>query len=520
MSLLLAAREARSLDSLALGDEASELSWRDLDRELNKSVNALLAARINGRIAVFAPNSVGAALAFLTGLHAGVSGVPINFHLTAQEVAYILRDSNTSILFVSPLTARVGLQAAELAGIDLVVGWECGPDDGVVLWEEWIETGGEAEPPSDMPAKPYLLYSSGTTGKPKGIELPPGPFPAVNSVRDLFSAWKAAVEAEAEMLAGEPPGAQLVVGPLYHNGPLSSLRYLVGGYPLLLVRQFDAEKVLQAISRWRVQGMLMVPTHFQRLLALPENVRARYDLSSVRIVVHTGSACPVDTKRRMIDWFGPVFVEAYGGTESGTTNMIKSDEWLLHPGSVGKAVPRFVLRVIGEGGKVLGPNEAGQLYFRDTLGLGVVYHNDPAKTREAHIEPAVFTLGDYGYADEDGYVYITDRVADMVVSGGVNIYPAEIEAVLLQHPAIADCAVIGAPNEEMGEEVKALVILRDRARTPKVEELDQFCRSSLAGFKCPRSYEFVESVGRTAMGKINKRTLRAPYWPTGRTIGG
>jgi acyl-CoA synthetase (AMP-forming)/AMP-acid ligase II len=301
---------------------------------------------------------------------------------------------------------------------------------------------------------------------------------------------------------------------------LSSVRQLGGGKPLVAMGRFDAEVVLDTIARRRVSSTLMVPTHFQRLLALPEATRARYDVSSLRSVAHTGAACPREIKQRMIDWFGPVLLEAYGGTESGTTNSITSEEWLKKPGSVGRTLAPFELLVVGEDGQAQRQGEVGQLYFRDTTGRGIIYHNDPEKTRAAHLAPGVFTLGEMGYVDEDGYVFITDRVSDMIVSGGVNIYPAEAEQVLIRHPAVADVAVIGAPNDEMGEEVKALVIPKDPASPPAVAALDAFCRQSLAGFKCPRSYDFVADLGRNAMGKVNKRALRRAYWPSERTIGG
>jgi acyl-coenzyme A synthetase/AMP-(fatty) acid ligase len=263
----------------------------------------------------------------------------------------------------------------------------------------------------------------------------------------------------------------------------------------------------------------MVPAHFQRLLALPDTVRARYDVSSLRQVVHTGAACRIDVKRAMIAWWGPVLVEAYGGTESGTTNLITSAEWLLKPGSVGRAVPPLQAMAISDDGRELGPGATGVLYFKDPTGRGIVYHNDPEKTAQAHREPGVFTLGDVGHIDGDGYVFITDRVSDMIVSGGVNIYSAEVEQALIQHEGVEDVAVIGVPNEEMGEEVKALVVAKAGVAIDTAE-LTRFCREHIAGYKCPRSFEFVADVGRNLMGKINKRELRRPYWPSDRTIGG
>ena len=249
-----------------------------------------------------------------------------------------------------------------------------------------------------------------------------------------------------------------------------------------------------------------------RLLALPDEVKARYDVSSMQMVAHTGASCPVDVKRAMIEWWGPIFVDAYGATEVGTTCSITSQEWLEHPGSVGRAVPPFEALVLDDDNRELPANTEGRLYFRDTTGRGIIYPNDPAKTAAAHIAPGVFTLGEIGYANNDGYVFITDRFSDMVVSGGVNIYPAEAEQVLVRHPDVADVGCIGIPHAEMGEELKALVVPVDAEAPPDPIELLEFCRERLSHYKCPRSVEFVATLGRNSMGKLNKRTLRAPYW--------
>jgi acyl-CoA synthetase (AMP-forming)/AMP-acid ligase II len=514
MSLAAAEKARTQPDEMALADEQGPITWAQLDRILNKATNALLAAGLTdgARIGVFAHNSAETVLAYLAGLHAGISSIPINFHLTADEVAYILRDAGAGLIVVGPETAAVGVEAAAKAGVPLVIGWRT-DHPGVTPWLEFVEGGADTEPPTDQAPRPYLHYTSGTTGRPKGAITPPTMFPAADNMVDFFQALR-------DQVALAAPGPGLAVGPLYHTGPLGSTRQLGGGKPLVTLKRFDAEAVLAAIERHQISSSLMVPTHFQRLLALPAEVRARYDVSSLRAVPHTGAACPRDVKRAMIDWFGPVLMEAYGGTESGTTNMISSEEWLAKPGSVGKTLPPFELLVIGEDGEPLPQGEVGQLYFHDTTGRGIIYHNDPEKTAAAHLRPGVFTLGEVGYVDEDGYVFITDRVSDMIVSGGVNIYPAETEQVLIRHPDVVDVAVIGAPNESMGEEVKALVMARDPAHPPSHEELDAFCRQHLAGFKCPRSYDVVADLGRNAMGKVNKRNLRRPYWPTDRTIGG
>jgi acyl-CoA synthetase (AMP-forming)/AMP-acid ligase II len=314
-------------------------------------------------------------------------------------------------------------------------------------------------------------------------------------------------------------GRHLVAGPMYHTGPLSGFRVLAAGAPVVVLRRFDPEAVLAAIDRWRTASSVMVPTHFVRLLALPDEVKRRYDVSSMCLVAHTGSACPADVKRAMIDWWGPIFSEAYGATEVGTVASISSEEWLRHPGSVGRSVPPFEALVVDDDGRPVPPGTEGRLYFRDTTGRGVVYHGNPDGSAAAHLEPGVFTLGEIGYVDAEGYVYITDRFSDMVVSGGVNLYPAEAEQVLVQHPSVADVAVIGVPHAEMGEQLKALVVPVDPSAPPSEDDVLAFCRARLSSLKCPRSVDVVETIGRTTMGKLNKRALRAPFWSTERTIG-
>jgi acyl-CoA synthetase (AMP-forming)/AMP-acid ligase II len=495
---------------VALRDGGRALTWDEVEALSARAAGAMVRdVSTKGRVAVFARNAVEPVLAYLSALRAGVSSTPVNFHLTVEECAYILTDASVEVLLVGPETLAVGLAAARQAGVAVVVGWRCPVTPGLVAWEDWL---GEAAATGQRPARPYLHYTSGTTGKPKGAETPPAMFPQVDTVDALFAAYRK----QAEAL---PAGPSLIVGPLYHTGPLNSVRHLAGGKPVVIAERFDAEGLLDAVARHRVSTVTLVPTHFQRLLDLPPAVRDRYDVSSLGAVSHTGAACPREVKRAMIDWFGPVLVESYGATECGSTNMITTAEWLSHPGSVGRVQPGFELVVIGETGDALGIGEIGQLYFRDLSGRGVVFHNDPEKTRAAHISPGVFSLGDVGYVDAGGYVFITDRVSDMVVSGGVNIYPAEVEAALSSHPDVADVAVIGVPNLEMGEAVKALIVPRSGAR-PDTASLQAHCRQKLAGYKCPQSFDLVDDIGRNAMGKVNKRALRAPFWPGDRTIGG
>lgn len=514
MALVLVDRARERPDEVGLRDDREALRWPEINDVLNRVANGLHAMDLGPkrRIAVFAENATETVFAHLGALTAGVSSVPVNFHLTTDEVAYILQDSGAAVVFVGPETAARGLEAAAQAGIATVIGWRAPDGVDVASWEDWLAASSGAEPPVDVPPRPNLLYTSGTTGRPKGVDLPPQMFAGGSTITEHI-----------EVLANNrfaKVGTHLVVGPMYHTGPLSGVRTLAVGTPVVVLNKFDAEAVLRAIDTYKTGSTVMVPTHFARLLALPDDVKARYDVSSMQVVAHTGAACPVDVKRRMIEWFGPVFSDAYGATEVGTICSITSPEWLEHPGSVGRCIPPFTRAVVlDDDDNELPAGQEGRLYFEDSTGRGVVYPSDPAKTAAANLRPGVFTIGEIGYVDDDGYVFITDRFSDMIVSGGVNIYPAEAEQVLINHPAVADVAVIGVPNTEMGEEVKALVVPVDPASPPTPAELIAYCREHLSGYKSPRTIDIVDTIGRSAMGKLNKKALRKPYWPSDRTIG-
>jgi len=493
---------------IALRDTDNAYTWGQVDDILNRTANGLLSMDLgpDHRIAVFAENGAETAFANLGGLISGASVVPVNFHLTGEEVAYILNDSDARVLFADARTVDRALEAAALSIVLSVVVWGVAEREGLIRWQDWIDASSGDEPPDDMAPRPNLLYTSGTTGFPKGTPLPPTMFAGGDTVREHLENLAA-----GQRLGGDA-GVHLVVGPMYHTGPLSGARGLAGGQCSVIMGRFDAEATLKAIEDYQIGNSIMVPTHFVRLLALPDEVRAKYNVSSLIRIGHTGAKCPVDVKRAMIEWWGPVFFDAYGASEVGTTCMITSEEWLEHPGSVGRAVPPFEAMILDDDGNALGPNEEGRLYFKDTTGRGVVYHNAPEKAAEAHIAPGVFTLGEIAYMDEDGYVYITDRFSDMIVSGGVNIYPAESEQVLIHHPGVLDIACIGVPHPEMGEELKALVIPSKADAPPDPQELMDWCRERLSHYKCPRSLDFVDEIGRNTMGKVNKRKLRAPYW--------
>ncbi|WP_322779579.1 AMP-binding protein [Frankia sp. Cas4] len=503
---------------VALVDDTGHLTWAELAAQV-RGVAAEMLAVAGGdgeRVAVTGENSIPTLVAHAAGILAGVGTVAVSRQLAVGELTDLLLDAGAVAAVAGPASRDGVTAAAGPARLRVVVvhgtgtGTGTGTDVGSQTdWTDW--TGSDRAMPdvAGRPARPPLVYTSGTTGRPRGTEVrwtAPTPPRAV---------------AYAEALAarsGFPAGPHLVVGPLQHNAPLTSLRHLLSGQPVVVLGRFDAERVLRLIEGHRVTSTVMVPTHFSRLFALPAGVRARYDVTSLRSLPHTGSACPPDVKRAMINWFGPVLVESYGGSEVGTLCRISSEEWLVRPGSVGRCMPPFEAVVLDADNAPMPAGEVGVLGFRAPADRGVRYHDDPAKTAAAYLLPNVFTLGDVGYVDADGYVHITDRIADMVVSGGVNLYPAESERVLAHHPQVADVAVIGVPDTDMGEALRALIVPAGQA--PDSGDLDQFCRASLAAYKCPKSYEIITELPRNAMGKVDKKALRRPYWDTERTIAG
>jgi fatty-acyl-CoA synthase len=351
-----------------------------------------------------------------------------------------------------------------------------------------------------------MLYSSGTTGRPKGVRKPLPNTP--------FGDPSAAPVQVAQGIAryGIGPGkVYLSPAPLYHAAPLvySMSVHRVGG-TVVVMERFDPQLCLDVIARHRVSHAQFVPTMFTRLLRLPEEVRADADLSSLEMVVHAAAPCPVTVKRQIIEWWGPIVHEYYAGTEDIGTTAITSQEWLAHPGSVGR--PMDEIHIVGEDGEELPTGGAGVVYFAG--GRPFEYHNDPEKTESISNSRGWRTLGDIGYLDRDGYLYLTDRLAHMIVSGGVNIYPQEAENVLIGHPGVADVAVIGVPDPEMGEAVLAVVQPTDPGSAgPDLEaELLAFCRGELATYKCPRRVDFVDELPRDPNGKLYKRHLRERYW--------
>jgi acyl-CoA synthetase (AMP-forming)/AMP-acid ligase II len=420
----------------------------------------------------------------------GLYYTAVNTHFTPDEAAYVIDDSDAKAVFVE---APAGIEIRIGAGVD--------PSDRI-SYEDALATAGDAPPVSDGSE---MLYSSGTTGRPKAVRRP--------LPEDGNGSWaqKVLEHTFTHRYGMTESGVYLSPAPLYHaagvNYAMAAQRV---GAAAILVPKFDAETVLRLIETHRVTHAQFVPTMFVRMLKLPDVVRECYDVSSLECVVHAAAPCPVDVKQRMMKWFGPIIHEYYGGTEGFAGTTIAPQEWLAHPGSVGK--PWTAVHVIGDDGTECAVRESGELYFEG--GPVFEYFKDPEKTASISNDKGWRSLGDMGYVDEDGYLYLTDRSTFMIVSGGVNIYPQEAENLLVMHPKLVDAAVFGVPNEEFGEEVKAVVQPADGiVAGPELEaELIAYCRAHLAAYKCPRTVEFDPELPRDPNGKLYKRRIRERYW--------
>ena len=436
---------------------------------------------------------------------AGVYYTTISTRLLADEVAYIVRDCGARVLVVSSGQDELARQLHPLLpdGIRCFVTGT--PIAGFEDWEGAVD--GAAPTPISDPAQGLdMLYSSGTTGRPKGVKWPMPGTPAgartmlVQLLTPLFDYGR-----ECRYLSPAP---------LYHAAPLRhSMTVIKLGGCAFIMQQFDAGQALHWIAQHRITHSQWVPTMFVRMLKLAPEIRARHDLSSMRMAVHAAAPCPVEVKQRMLDWWGPIVHEYYAGTENNGFCSITPDEWLQHQGSVGRA-SQGVLHICDEQGQPLAVGETGLVYFSD--GPDFEYHNDPTRTAQTRNAQGWSTLGDIGRLDDEGYLYLVDRRAFMIISGGVNIYPQEAESVLIGHPQVADVAVIGVPNEDFGEEVKAVVQLLDPADAgPQMEiELLAYCKERLAGYKCPRSVDFDAALPRHPTGKLYKQLVRKRYWPS------
>lgn len=482
------------------------VTFSQLEARANQGAHLLRAAGIGrgDHIAILMENRREFLEVCFAADRSGVYYTTISTHLTAEEIAYILQDCGARVLIASDRLGNVLDRLAPEIGADCAVFMLGAAQRGFASWT----AAAAAQPDTPIPDEAQgldMLYSSGTTGRPKGIKWPlPDDLPGGRSMLiDLLSS-----------LFGYDAGTRyLSPAPLYHAAPLrhSMVTIRMGGTAFIMER-FDPLAALSLIERHRITHSQWVPTMFVRLLKLPPEDRARFDLSSMRMAVHAAAPCPVEIKRRMIDWWGPIIHEYYSGTENNGFTAITTPEWLAHPGSVGRA-KLGVIHICDETGQELPAGQEGEVYFEN--GHRFLYHNDPDKTAACTNDRGWTTLGDIGRVDADGYLYLTDRKSFVIISGGVNIYPQEAEDILLGHPAVLDAAVFGVPHEDFGEAVKAVVqVLPGIEASPTLaEELIATCRARLSAIKCPRSVEFRASLPRSATGKLYKRRLKAEYWP-------
>jgi long-chain acyl-CoA synthetase len=477
------------------------LTFAELDAASNRFAQLLRREGLNaGDVIALMVENVPEYFALTWGAQrAGLFYVCLSTRLTKAEVDYILSDSGAQMFIVSD---GVGEQAKAVtfAGRRLVLGRAV---DGFERIEPLLDAM-PTVPISDERAGQDMLYSSGTTGRPKGIRtaLPEDEaIDAANTLTQIAGAFGIGAET-----------IYLTPAPLYHAAPLRwSMTAQRLGATVVLMPHFDAEKTLAAIERFGVTAGQFVPTHFVRMLKLPDDVRSRYDHSSLKLAIHAAAPCPVPVKQAMLDWWGPVIHEYYAGSEGNGLTWAAPQQWLAKPGTVGKAI-HGILHICDEEGNEVPPRTEGTVYFEG--GTEFAYHNDPQKTADARNRHGWTTLGDIGWVDEDGFLFLTDRKSFMIISGGVNIYPQEIENHLVTHAKVADVAVIGGPHAEMGEEVIAIVQPADMADAGDAlaAELTAFCRTALSGVKTPRRIDFRAELPRHPTGKLYKRLLRDEYW--------
>jgi len=472
-------------------------TYGELDARTNRLGNALAAAGVAPleRVAVMLPNGIeileiGRATAKIAAVL-----VPINWHFKRDEVAWIVADSGTKVLVAhASLLDEVmpALDAAPDCTLVVVGGGDAG--DGRD-YERTLANADDARPDRvGFETAEFFFYTSGTTGRPRGVERD-APKPGAPSMsRALAAMW-----------GFTPDDVWLAASPLYHAAGAYAFTELHVGATVVVMERWDAREWLRLVEEHRVTATFMVPAHFIRVLEVPEEERRRHDTSSLRLILHAAAPCPVPVKRAMLDAFPHVDVwEFYGASEGGATRISAAD-WREHEGSVGLPWPGTEILVLGADGEPVGPGESGLIYIRSPHMTRFRYHGDDAKTAQAWHGDA-FTVGDIGYLDDDGFLYVTDRASDMILRGGVNVYPAEIEQCLHGHPAVVDCAVFGVPDDRMGEEIEAMVEVREPVDP---DELRAYCREHLASFKVPRRVQIVDALPRNALGKIAKRQLRA-----------
>lgn len=494
-------------EKLVLVDPAGrEWSNRELLDETNRISHGLrtLGLKSGDSVAVAMPNCAEYIAINLAITQIGLYLVPINWHLAGPEVAYILQDSGAKVFISDQQIAKAAIKANGEAHVENI--FSIGHIEGFRPYSELVE-GQPTSLPNDRTAGLTMNYTSGTTGKPKAVKRPLrgiSPEMGVQASSGLFHMFGINIGDNNVHYAGSP---------LYHTAPMAWASIsLHMNHALVLIDKWDAETMLQQIDRYKVTLSHMVPTQFTRLLKLPDDVKEKYDVSSTRHMVHAAAPCPPEVKKAMLNWWGPSIHEYYAATEGGGT-YASPEDWLKYPGTVGKKWPTSDVKIYDDEANELPTGEQGTIYMRLPKGSDFEYKGDKVKTAKERIAN-YFTVGDVGYLNEEGFLFLCDRKIDMIISGGANIYPAEIENVLILHPKITDCAVFGIPNEDWGEEIKAVVqpapgVSTDEALT---QELMDFLETQIARMKLPRSIDYLVELPRDPNGKLYKRRLRDPYW--------
>lgn len=501
------ASEAPDRPALVMSDQGTAIGYGQLVANADKAATLFLELGIceGDTIAILLENHLRYPELLWAAKNSGLRYVCISTHLNVSDAAYIIRDCSARLLIAGYGQANLADRA--LAELDkpvdcLVVGSEAGDPRSYEARVAQVKS----RPPEGRRRGPSMLYSSGTTGRPKGVRT---------TLPDAGSDEPPQRYAMMMEQYGLGPDTVFInPGPFYHAGPnrfmMSVLR---AGGTVIGLQKFDPLEVLGAIERYRVTHGFFVPTMFSRMLALPDDARMAFDTSSLRHAIHGAAPCPEPLKRRMIEWWGPVIDELYAGTEAFGHTFINSRDWLDHPGSVGRPAHGCEIRIVDEEGNCLPARQPGRIMMRN--GLRIEYHGDAAKTGSLYDKDGFASLGDVGYLDEDGFLYLTDRESHMIIVGGVNVYPQEAERVLAESPHVADVAVIGVPDPDLGEKVHALIV--PTASSGECDErveadIRAFCEERLSRHKCPRSYEFVDGLPRNPMGKLLKRELREKYW--------
>lgn len=494
--------------AITIMETGEQLTFAELEDEANKAANLFRSKGCQtGDVVAFCLDNSLDVFKFVWGAQrAGLLYLAVSTHLTTDEIAFILKDSGAKLVLASDVLANDKLQVLsnELPDIPL---FKTGfPLSG---WSDWSEelSNQSTKPIADESAGFEMLYSSGTTGRPKGIV----PRIELGQPVDIDESLS---ERAINVFNLTPNEVYLSPAPLYHAAPLRWCMAItrIGG-SVIVIKKFKPELILQATETYSVTVAQFVPTHFVRMLALDEPERAKYDVSSLKMVMHAAAPCPIDVKQKMIDWWGPILVEYYAGSENIGMTMINTEEWLKKPGSVGRSV-MGIAHACDKDGIELPVNSEGAIYFSG--GPQFDYHNNPEGTKKGYNKQGWASYGDVGKIDEDGFLFLTDRKSFMIITGGVNVYPQETENHLQSHPDVFDVAVLGKPDSEMGEMVVAVIQLNEKApekpEAARSEELKDFCREKLSGIKTPREYIFVDSLGRTPTGKLPKHKIRDELW--------